>query len=658
MPSSQHGKGRDHNPFVFTNGLCGGGIEGGVTHGESDPWSYKLLDRTSPTTVYDIPATILHQLGLDHPRLTFRHNGIDRHLTAVHGHVIKPRIACAVAHRPSARRGRSVRKTRTRRKSICAPASAVQRDRQMSSSRAKWSVVALAFFVPLVFAAFTHHAWEDYFITLRASRNLVDGHGLVFTPGERLHTFTSPLGTLLPALCTLVAGPDREELALWLFRGLSAGLLAGAAALLWRRFDTLGLGALGRFVFFGLVLADAKLTDFSINGMETAILVFFVALLWTELEAPAGPRTTRLALAFGGLMWTRPDAFILAAALLGPHVLFRRNAVAPSTVSWAPLWRGALLGGLLYLPWFAWAWWYYGSPVPHTIVAKSAVTPPAHLLDLALVPLRILSGKIFTGNLFLPTYAEFGGWPALVWFFARSLTLVAVFVWLAPRLSAVARRLSFTVFLGTFYLCSIVLFPWYVPPWTLLAGLALAFAVDTLYRHPTVGARPAAASAIRIVCVLAVVVQGAILACVAWQMRVQQLVVENGARRPVGEWLRAHAAPGDTVFLEPLGYIGYFSRLKTYDFPGLSSSEVVRAVRAGARNYPAVIAQLRPQWLVLRPYELIRPEFLENPVLNDYRFVALHGVNGQLAAIPFLPGRRWNDFEAQYYVFRRKAPPP
>jgi len=93
MPSSQGGKGRDHNPFVFTNWLCGGGIRGGVTHGESDLWGYKPLDRTRPTTVYDIHATILHQLGLDHTRLTFRHNGIDRRLTDVHGHVIKSLIA-------------------------------------------------------------------------------------------------------------------------------------------------------------------------------------------------------------------------------------------------------------------------------------------------------------------------------------------------------------------------------------------------------------------------------------------------------------------------------------------------------------------------------------------------------------------------------------
>jgi hypothetical protein len=88
MPSSQGGKGRDHNPYVFTNWLCGGGIKPGVTVGESDQWGYKPLDRDHPTQVYDIHATILRLLGIEHTKLTWRNNGIDRRLTDVHGHVI------------------------------------------------------------------------------------------------------------------------------------------------------------------------------------------------------------------------------------------------------------------------------------------------------------------------------------------------------------------------------------------------------------------------------------------------------------------------------------------------------------------------------------------------------------------------------------------
>jgi hypothetical protein len=88
MPSTQGGTGRDHNPHAFTNWLCGAGIRGGVTFGESDEWGFKPRDRDNPTQVYDIHATILHLLGIDHTKLTFRHNGVDRRLTDVHGHVV------------------------------------------------------------------------------------------------------------------------------------------------------------------------------------------------------------------------------------------------------------------------------------------------------------------------------------------------------------------------------------------------------------------------------------------------------------------------------------------------------------------------------------------------------------------------------------------
>ncbi len=93
MPCSQGSLGRDHNPFVFTNWLAGGGIKGGVSYGESDEWSYKPADPSQTTYCYDVHATILHLLGIDHERLTFRHNGIDRRLTDVHGHVIADILA-------------------------------------------------------------------------------------------------------------------------------------------------------------------------------------------------------------------------------------------------------------------------------------------------------------------------------------------------------------------------------------------------------------------------------------------------------------------------------------------------------------------------------------------------------------------------------------
>ncbi len=93
MPCNQGSVGRDHNPFVFTNWLAGGGVKGGVTFGESDEWSYKPLDRDRPTYCYDVHATVLQLMGIDHTRLTYRHNGIERRLTDVHGEVIREIVA-------------------------------------------------------------------------------------------------------------------------------------------------------------------------------------------------------------------------------------------------------------------------------------------------------------------------------------------------------------------------------------------------------------------------------------------------------------------------------------------------------------------------------------------------------------------------------------
>ncbi len=91
MPCRQGSRGRDHNPFTFTNWVAGGGIKGGVTHGASDEWSYKAVDGV--TYCYDLHATILHLLGIDHEKLSVLHNGTDRRLTDVHGHVIREIIA-------------------------------------------------------------------------------------------------------------------------------------------------------------------------------------------------------------------------------------------------------------------------------------------------------------------------------------------------------------------------------------------------------------------------------------------------------------------------------------------------------------------------------------------------------------------------------------
>lgn len=78
--------GRDHHPDAFTCFLAGAGVKPGVTYGKSDEIGYSAVE--NPVSIYDFHATILHLLGLDHKRLTFYHNGVQRRLTDVHGQVV------------------------------------------------------------------------------------------------------------------------------------------------------------------------------------------------------------------------------------------------------------------------------------------------------------------------------------------------------------------------------------------------------------------------------------------------------------------------------------------------------------------------------------------------------------------------------------------
>ncbi len=92
MPFFQKGaKGRDHNPDGFTCWLAGAGVKAGVSHGQTDDLGQKAVTDIHP--LYDFNATILHLLGLDHEQLTFRHNGFERRLTNVEGHVIHQMLA-------------------------------------------------------------------------------------------------------------------------------------------------------------------------------------------------------------------------------------------------------------------------------------------------------------------------------------------------------------------------------------------------------------------------------------------------------------------------------------------------------------------------------------------------------------------------------------
>jgi len=245
---------------------------------------------------------------------------------------------------------------------------------------------------------------------------------------------------------------------------------------------------------------------------------------------------------------------------------------------------------------------------------------------------------------------------------------VAALAWLCPLCRPAARVMSFCVYVGHYFLSDVVrhFYPWYLPPLACLSCLTLGLLFDQLlglaerlpqlgwnrgwFRHP--------ALALSAVAAVLVASQGFLAVCVAREAQLQQQLIEDSVRRPIGLWLRAHAAsPKDTVMLEPLGYIGYFSGLKMLDYPGLCSTEMVEARRRlGPQREREAYLELKPDWLVLRPYEAAGESFLDaTHLLELYDLVAVFDVTEKVDAVRWLPAKNNLESDEKYLIFHRKA---
>jgi hypothetical protein len=499
--------------------------------------------------------------------------------------------------------------------------------------------------------------------------------------GERVHSFTSPLGTLLPALASVMTANQSDAAALWIFRLMCITTYAGGGVLLWR----LGRGLFTHLypaVFLVLLLAtDAKAIDCVTNGMETAFVLLF--LIWTLYALFLSPpkRAAHLGLAWAGMMWSRPDSFIYIGALIVGVLLFGR---------FASFWGGrreflrdCLMAGaittLLYAPWLLWAWWYYGSPIPHTIIAKGLWVPHPTLHGvgqwLMEFPFKIARGEGSLPTTFVPPYAVNSMWPRWTIQISSYLSLAVVLVWLVPFVRWEARVTSFAFTLGHFYLTYFANFPapWYLPTVTVLGFVTLAGVLSHFVRWLPRRMSPTALDNSwrphwLVLSTTVLIPAGAflLLLCTGYQMRLAQSIIENGHRRPMAEWLKANASsPHDTVVVECLGYMGFFSNLKMYDYPGLSSPEVVDVLRRSTtladyiHYFPEIISALGPDWVVLRGSEAEETKLVDRDLLTRYyRLVRVFDCRAAIDAIKFLPGRHHLLFDSHFEVYHRNAITP
>jgi hypothetical protein len=224
------------------------------------------------------------------------------------------------------------------------------------------------------------------------------------------------------------------------------------------------------------------------------------------------------------------------------------------------------------------------------------------------------------------------------------------------------RLFSLVFFLGNFYLTSLLLnaYPWYFPTVAVFGYLTIGLLFDQslCLAGPARDGHRLLRAALRVLALFLVAGQLFITLCVARQMRVQQQLIENGVRREIGLWLCAHArTPHDTVMLEPLGYVGYFSGLKMLDLPGLASKEVVEVRKQlGPYKENQVFLELKPDWLVLRLGEIGNKGLVQSgPLQENYDQVQVFDASEKVRNLNWLMGRAYLQNDQTFLIFHRKS---
>ena len=514
--------------------------------------------------------------------------------------------------------------------------------------RRHWPLAAalvLAETVRIVFWAVTGRRYEDALITLTHAENAARGLGFIHHPQEgHVQGFTSALSALIPLAGELVhhgAGlPTIQTVSLF-----AAGATIVYAYLIAQR---LGLPAWPTFFLLAYLALDYDQIIYAMGGMETQIAV--AVLLGGAFHVMRGD-VNRAGFMLGLGVLARPD-FVLwvIPAVVWLFVRDRRAAVRAGAIALA-----------VVLPWLIFTQAYYGTIVPHTLIAKS--TGFAQLPALASSPgtwLDYFRGALAQHSQEWTVYAPFLDYafdqsaPAFWWLGNVAFTVIALALlglWTARRnwelRPLVVYGLIFYAY--TLLVKGVHFFQWYYPPY--LAIVALLVAIGLTQVH---GLFPRAAN------VLAGVLALAFAAPLPWYIPMERTVqhIDDSVRTKVGLYLKAHVKPGQSVTSESSGYVGYYGRgIKLEDFPGLTSPTAEKALRTvppGQRNLYALITVLKPDWIVVRASEI--PEFRQQypKTLAQYRPVAHFSIPESKTSLT--RGKiSWVNIDRDIYVARRKS---
>ena len=429
----------------------------------------------------------------------------------------------------------------------------------------------------------THATTEDFLITLRYAENIAHGNGFVYNLGERVLGTTTPLYTLFLALLEF----------LHLNATLGGKLLniladSGTCYLLARLMARKEIGTPLAGLFAALLYAFGSTPiAISIGGMETGV----VACVGMGMVSAFLARKTRTLYVLGAILLLLRIDGLLLFGLLTAGEAWRERRFA---------WREMALSLALIAPWLLFATLYFGSPIPTSLIAKLTVYSSA-----GMAPSRSVIYDAFRVQ-FL------GGW------LQKGLTLCALLgivglLFTAKSAEGEARRdrvawlfpvAWLALYYGMMLRSTVPPFPWYfLPPWALYLGFAMGGANWVTGHLPQGAARQRLAY-------VGLILLGAYgvahLKSIRTDIAASQ-ALEDEVRLPIGLWLREKAQPQERVMLEPIGYIGYYSRMGVLDLIGLVSPEVLPSYQRD--DFLAdIVSRLKPEWLCLRPHEAQRME--------------------------------------------------
>ena len=459
---------------------------------------------------------------------------------------------------------------------------------------------------------FRDWAYDDIFITYRYAENLASGLGMVYNPGERVLSTTSPLWAVLLAPAAALGGEVRAVAIV-----LGALCLAAGGYSLWH------IGQAARqpwAAWAGLLLYPLHPWVTGTMGSETPL---YLALGLGALALHLRGRP-RLAAACAGLAAAaRPDG-LLFAAVIGLDGL-RRTWEASRRGERAPLpWGAAGIFLLAWLPWVLWAWAYYGSPLPLTLAAKQAQGTLVVSQSFWGGFWQILHTSADAGYFRLELGLALVGMLFLAWRLVRGWRLRAGLAVLRP----LGLLLSWTLaYFAAYTALGVTRYFWYYAPLLPALAVGIGLGLDALGQA---AARifPPRSRLLRLalpalVCAGLVLAQGEALAHTAPDVRMS-------VYRQAGEWLQANTPPEASVGTLEVGLLGYISQRRMVDFAGLLQPETAAQLSVqGSYDRTA-------QWAVQR----YQPEVL---VLQEGLFGELESWlrSTNCAVVKRFPGLKW-----------------